>query len=526
MSVALHEVMRHALLVILIACHHPAAKVDDGPPGDVATSDAPVGAKPPNIVLILTDDLDVGVYNQFPTLKALMDDKGAAFHDHFVNVSLCCPSRTAILRGQYAHNTKIFSNGPPNGGFETFFANHSEDETLPVWLSAAGYRTVLMGKYLNGYPNTAPDLYVPPGWTEWYSPVAGDPYGEYNYTLREYNPDVDTAPHDVEHLAAPEDYMVDLLSSKAADFITRAAAGDKPFFMYIAPFSPHAPATPADRYKDDFPDAKAPRTASFNEADMSDKPAWLQSHPLLTDPQIADVDKLYRKRLQSMEGIQDMVQNVIDTLAATNQLDNTYIIFTSDNGFHQGQHRLKSGKNTEFDEDLRVPLAVRGPSVPAGIVRDEQTLNIDFTPTFLDLAGAAIPATVDGRSFVQPAHGVTPPAWRQFVFIEHAADTDDDNQDARPAGIRSTLEPPDQLDVNSQADKSGPPFEGVRTPRYTYAQYSTGELVLYDHTTDPDQLANAAVGATPGLLARLSALVASMHNCTGAGCRSAEEAAP
>src|SRR5262249_5535300 len=172
-------------------------------------------------------------------------------------------------------------------------------------------------------------MYVPPGWTEWYSPIAGNPYGEYNYTMNENGVPV-------VYGASPTDYGVDVLATKAVDFIQRAATGDQPFFMYVAPFSPHAPATPAPRYANDFPLAQAPRTPSRNEPDVSDKPAWLAALPVLDKTQIADIDLLYRRRLQSMEGIADLVQHVIDTLSATGQLDNTYIVFTSDNGFHQG----------------------------------------------------------------------------------------------------------------------------------------------------------------------------------------------
>src|SRR5262249_33934038 len=141
---------------------------------------------------------------------------------------------------------------------------------------------------------------------------------------------------------------------------------NKPFFLYVAPYSPHVPATPPQRYADKFPNAKAPRTPSFNELDVSDKPAWVRNKPLLTDQQIADIDLLYRKRWQSMLAVEDLVQNVIDALRAVNRLDTTYIFFASDNGFHQGQHRLDSGKNTAFESDLAVPLVVRGPGVPEG----------------------------------------------------------------------------------------------------------------------------------------------------------------
>src|SRR5262249_31117951 len=272
--------------------------------GNGGPIDAPVdtvgGAHRPNIVFILTDDLNVEVYGHMPRLKAALDAKGTAFRNHFLNISLCCPSRPAILRGQYAHNTHIFTNAPPNGGFETFYADKSEDQTVGVWLQAAGYHTGFFGKYLNGYPNTASQTYIPPGWAEWASPVAGNPYSEYNYTLN----DNGTL---VVHGAAPSDYMVDVISAKAVDFIHRAAQSPgTPFFLYLTPYVPHAPATPAPRYANDFLTAQAPRTPSFNEADVSDKPAWLAARPLLTDVQIAAIDALYRKRLASMEAIEDL----------------------------------------------------------------------------------------------------------------------------------------------------------------------------------------------------------------------------
>ena len=506
-----------SVVLFLTACSHTSSPGSiDAPPAP----DASVGAHPPNIVFILTDDLDVGVYDQTARMKTLLDDQGTAFSRHFLNISLCCPSRTAILRGQYAHNTKIFSNSPPTGGFETFYADGEESETMAVWLQRAGYATALFGKYLNGYPNTAPAAYVPPGWTEWYSPSAGDPYSEYNYTMNENGTLVPYG-------AAPADYMVDVISNKAADFIRRRSQAGTPFFLYVAPFSPHSPATPAPRYANDFPLAKAPRTRSWNEPDVSDKPQWLAAHPLLTTMQMGAIDALYRKRLQSMEGIADLVANIENTLRQTGHDGDTYIVFTSDNGFHQGQHRLMSGKNTEFDEDLFVPLIVIGPGVAAGKTVDLPTMNVDFAPTFVDLAGAAIPDGVDGRS-IKPLLGEPPSSWRRSVLLEHAADVPEATAMLFRAAMLAptTLEP---LDVGPEdaalaAAESGPPFTGVRTDHWTYVHYSDGEQELYDHMTDPDQLTNLGPTADPTLLANLSKLAERIHGCTGAACRAAEEA--
>jgi N-acetylglucosamine-6-sulfatase len=495
-----------AVVAALVACSH-------------SNSAAPV-AHGPNIVFVLTDDLDVGVYQQMARLKPLLDDQGTAFTLHHLNISLCCPSRTAILRGQYAHNTKIFSNAPPTGGFETFYANMSENDTIAAWLQAAGYRTMLAGKYLNGYPNTAPPNYVPPGWSEWYSPVAGNPYSDYNYTMDENGTPVAYA-------ATPADYMVDVIANKATDFIQRAANDHTAFFMYLAPFVPHAPATSAPRYANDFVGATAPRTASFDQVDVSKMPAWVQALPRLGPIQLADIDALYRKRLQSMEAVEDLVQNIVDTLTKTGELDNTYIVFTSDNGFHQGQHRLGSGKNTEFDEDLLVPLVVRGPGVAAAAHVDVPTINVDFAPTFLDLAGIAIPIGVDGRSLAPFLRGNAPASWRTAVFLEHAAEVPAALALQGRESIATTLEPDDVLFAPAPpaAAMSPPPFDGVRTARYTYVEYNTGDKALFDHQTDPAQLANIAATADPTMLASLASVVHAMHGCTGDACRAAEQVA-
>ena len=503
------------MLAVTLACSkpHPAADAS----GDDGGSDG-ASANHPNIIFILTDDLNNEVYSHMPKLKTLLDDQGTRFEQHMLNISLCCPSRTAILRGQYAHNTKIFGNNPPDGGFERFYADGSEAQTLPVWMAAAGYRTALYGKYLNGYPNTAPADYVPPGWAEWASPAAGNPYSEYNYTLNE-NKTL------VPYGATPADYLVDVISNKANAFIKQASSDHVPFYLHLTPYVPHSPATPPDRYLNDFPGAKAPRTPSFNEADVSDKPTWLATKPLLTQAQINGIDQLYGKRLRSMEAIEDLVQSLVDTLQQTGQLDNTYIVFTSDNGFHQGQHRLVSGKNTEFDEDLLVPLIVRGPGVAKGATVAFDTINVDFAPTFLDLAGVTIPDAVDGRS-LKPLLAGTPPAagsWRDAVFLEHAADIPNQGFTRERQSVWTTLEPDDVLFVAAPAGQSPPPFEGVRTDQYTYVEYMGGERALYDHTADPAQMNNIAGSASAMLLGKLSMTVHAMHACSGAACRTAEQ---
>jgi arylsulfatase A-like enzyme len=479
---------------------------------------AALAARPPNIVFILTDDLNEEVFSnsRLPRLKSLLVDQGTSFKSHFVSLSLCCPSRAATLRGQYAHNSGIFTNGSPDGGFAKIYGDGLESSTIATWLQDAGYRTALIGKYVNGYPNGAPSkTYIPPGWTRWFSPNGGNPYTEYNYDLNENGTTVSYG-------SAESDYLVDVIAQKTKTFIHNTTANfpDKPFFIYVAPYVPHGPATPPPRYADRFPNAQAPRTASFNEADVSDKPAWIRSKPLLDSAQIASIDTLYRKRLQTMLAVEDLVSDVIDALTAAGQLDNTYIFFSSDNGFHQGQHRLASGKNTAFEEDLLVPLVVRGPGVPAGQTVTKLTANVDYASTWAELAGITPPSFVDGRSLVPFLTGSTPAVWRKCLLLEHGGPS------ITSFSTDGLLEPQDDFDVQATASGAAPVFVGIRTPVRTYLEYDTGEKELYELGTDPDQLTNAYRTADAALKTKFTTWVGNLRNCAGGTCRSAEENPP
>jgi arylsulfatase A-like enzyme len=476
------------------------------------------GAKAPNIVFILTDDQDVATAAQMTRVKSLITDQGTSFHHHYVSLSLCCPSRASTLRGQFAHNTGIFTNELPGGGFGTFYALGEESSTVATWLQDAGYRTALYGKYLNGYPDGGPTTtYVPPGWTDWASPNGGTPYKGFSYSLNENG-------HTVNYGTAEADYMTDVISAKATAFIRDSVDRfpSQPFFMYVAPYAPHAPATPAPRHQTAFKGIKAPRTSSWNEADVSDKPGWVRALPLLNSTQITDIDKLYRKRRQALLAVDEMVQSIVDTLQAKGQLANTYIFFASDNGFHQGQHRLDSGKNTAFEEDLLVPLMVRGPGVPVGRAVDYFTANVDYAATFAEIAGTPLPAFVDGRSLMPFLRGQTPASWRQALLLEHKAGP---TQGLREAD--STLEPADPFDRITGAGINIDGFLGLRlTDGTTYLEYDTGEHELYNNGSDPAQLRNAYNQTSQATRQRLASWLAALKNASGATLRQAELSAP
>lgn len=514
--------------------NYPSTTLRTGPttqPPTATTRPSDYATKRPNIIFILTDDLDAASIPYMPKLKSLLTDQGTTFSNFFITMPLCCPSRATILRGQYGHNTQILGNQPPTGGFQKFNSLGEEKSTIAVWLQDAGYRTMLAGKYLNGFPDRSNLMYIPPGWTEWYSAVKGNAYGEYNYTLNENG-------KPVAYGSKPEDYGTDVYARKTVEFIQRSVKEGKPFFAYVAPYAPHGPATAAPRHEKMFADAQAPRTPNFNEEDVSDKPAHIRNRPPLTAREIARLDEEHRKRLRSLQAVDDMIESLVNTLGSVGQLDNTYIFFTSDNGFHLGNHRQVTGKIAPYEEELRVTLIVRGPGVPVGKTLEHLTGNIDLAPTWAELAGIKPPDFVDGRSLVPllsppPSTGEAGRGWRQCLLIENGLY---DSQTQTRAARRATntppelLEPPDQDDQDHSATSTAqqarrlaiPAYRGLRTANYLYVEYSTGERELYDLQNDPYQLQNLATKVDTVLLAQLSARLTELNGCAATTCRVAE----
>ncbi|GAA2206466.1 sulfatase [Nonomuraea monospora] len=448
------------------------------------------GDSRPNIVVVLADDLETGTLPLFPNISRHLVDQGASFDRFFVTNSWCCPSRASILRSQHVHSHGVLTNTAPEGGFDRFHALGLERSTLGTWMRQAGYRTGLMGKFLNHYPGEAADeAYVPPGWDEWDVPVR-KLYEEYGYRLNENG-----VPRD--YGWQEEDYLSDVLARKAHDFITGSR---QPFFLYLAPIGPHNPANPAHRHAHAFPLAMAPRTPSFNQTDVSGEPYWLRNRPALAMDAEADVDEHYRRRLRAMLGVDDLVGSVVSALRETGELDDTYIFFTSDNGFHLGTHRLKQGKTTPFEEAIKIPLVVRGPGVAAGSTITHMGATIDLAPTVAELGGATVPAFAEGRSLVPLLRGRPPSEWREHVLVEFT----------RPANRSSAAQTP------------VPAYQALRTGQHTYVRYETGERQLYDLNADPYQLTNLAATADPALVARLDRQLTAMAACSGANCRQAD----
>ena len=461
----------------------------------------------PNILVIMTDDLDVelGTMDYLPHLQKLLVSQGLTVDDFYISMPLCCPSRSAFLRGQFAHNNGVYRNEQPYGGFEEFYKLQNESSTLATWLQAAGYRTALLGKYFNGYPFREDRTYIPVGWDEWYSSIKGSPVAGYKYTLNENGKEVDYE----ETGNGESEYMTDVLARKTVDIIERSAQDDAPFFIYLSTYAPHAPVQPASRHLALLPDLKLPRTPSFNEEDVSDKPADIRSDPMLTEEEINKIDSKYRDRVLTMQAVDEMLVQVVDALKATGQLDNTYILFTSDNGFHMGQHRRREGKGGFYEEDIHVPLIIRGPGIEAGsTLQGYVTGNIDLAPTIAALAGVVPPEYVDGRSMARLLGSNPPPVseWRSAYLLEFYGYGNEEGGQADSQG--SSVEP------------LLPVYLGLRTQNYLYVEHQDGFLELYDLRTDPYELENLAPQADQTLLAKLSALLKSLSQCVGEQCRS------
>jgi N-acetylglucosamine-6-sulfatase len=466
-------------------------------PGAVAAKSMSAG--PPNIVLVLTDDEDLKSHEFMPKTKALLADQGTTFENFFVNYPFCCPSRASILRGQYSHNTHIVGNEQPWGGFEKLRLLGLEESTVATWLQDAGYHTAMIGKYINRYVPERDG--VPPGWDEWY--VGGNAHPSYNYKLNENG-------RTVKYGDEPEDYLNDVLTAKAVQAIRNATAAGRPFFVYVLPYSPHSPSVAAPRHEGMFADAELPRPPAFDEADVSDKPAFIQAIPPLDQKRIARLEDEYRRRLASLQGVDDMVASIIDALQAEGVLDDTYVMYSSDNGFHLGEHRLPAGKDFPYEEDIRVPMVMRGPGVPKGGTVEAMVLNVDFAPTLAEIAGIEPADFVDGRSFLPLLEDPDLP-WRESFLIERRQFEAQYVELTAGSGMTSA-----ELDQAAQ-------FDGIRTTEWVYVEYGTGERELYDLASDPHQLENVVATADPALVAALAARLAELRLCGGLECRQLED---
>jgi N-acetylglucosamine-6-sulfatase len=438
----------------------------------------------PNVIVIETDDQDAASMKVMEKTNRLIGDAGAVFDNNVVSFPLCCPSRATFLTGQYAHNNGITSNDPPTGGYQVF----ENINALPVWLQGAGYYTALVGRYLNHYGKTNPTE-IPAGWSEWHAGVDPSTYRYYNYTINHQGTLVYYGDR-------PEDYQTDVWNQTATELIRRRLPKPQPLFMWLTTMAPHdaGPREPEDpkgfpttvpppRYKGLYANERLPKPPSFSEWDVSDKPREVRRRRPLRPEDITKIRYAYRQRLETLRGVDDLVSDVVRAVQESGELDNTLIVYTSDNGYMQGEHRIRAGKVFLYEPSLRVPLLMRGPGVPRGIHVERWSSNVDLSPTILETTGAIPGRVQDGRSLLPLLRDRTL-AWGRELL----------------------------LDTGS--------YQGVRTDRYVYAEHTTGEKELYDLEKDPHELHNLwKVPSAVPIWNAMAGQLERLRTCNGLNCQ-------
>ena len=431
-----------ALAATLVA----SASVSDAFGAETASAEAALEG-PPDIVLIVTDDQRWDTLWAMPNVSERLAARGVTFAEAFVVNPLCCPSRASILTGDYSHTHLVYRQDPPFGRFNWF----DDSSTLATWLDDAGYRTALFGKYIDGGQHAAVTGYVPPGWDRWVAFVHAEMYDyglTFDGTVRRFG--TSTGEHSTE-----------VLADEAVAFVRDT---DGPLFMIYAPAVPHAPAIPSPGDEEAFVELAPARPASFDEADVSDKPEWVRELPRLTMHEERAIDAFRREQYRSLLGVDRAVGELLDALEERGRLENTLIVYTSDNGILHGEHRWTK-KEAPYEEAIRVPLVFRWDAAGwATRTESALALNIDLAPTIANAAGAERPAT-DGESLLPLLEDRTS-TWRRDFLIEHLEGTN-----------RVTT------------------YCAVRSTRWKYVRYATGEEELYELETDPLELENLAYGS-------------------------------
>lgn len=425
---------------------------------------------PPNVVIILTDDQRFDELVTMPNVQSMLVAQGTDFSRYLFTTSVCCPSRAAMLSGQYNHNNGVLSNSSG--------AMFDSTKTLATMLDDTGYQTSYIGKYLNGYScNKA----TPEGWDDWQA-LCYRVQNKYGYKIKDNLATVTYGRTDA-------DYQTDVLADRAVDTLGEFSANPDPFFMVVAPTAPHGPLQPATRHRNAFPNYVMPKRANFDEADVSDKPTWVSTRP---PAKAASIDRSERKRIQMLLAVDEMVGDVVSELTASGELDNTIIMFASDNGFMRGEHRIPTGKDHFYTESIRGPFVMRGPGIPVGATNDALIGNVDIAPYVVARAGATPTIDFDGRDF----HGTfaDPLALENRAYLHR-----------RPAWD-STFPVPMAFGITTE--------DGLR-----YSKFANGVEELYDLLVDPYEMTNVAASPAYALVkGELATMLDTLQVCAGGSC--------
>jgi N-acetylglucosamine-6-sulfatase len=534
----------------------------------------------PSFVVIQTDDQTLdqlyasispagGVPVQaMPYTLGDIAEKGITFDRYYDSYPLCTPSRVSLLTGRYSHNNGVKGNVQPNGGYTGFKMRAAYTHNLATWLQGSGYRTIHVGKFLNGYGDKPYDsgTDVPPGWSAWHTVLSSDtdhffygyslndngsvdgPFGDPgNWDTREYgerdDPGCPTAPTN----GLPCLYQTDVFNRIASEELF-GTSPEQPFYLQVDYTSPHgdfrrpAGPEPAPRHYGTFAGAPYPhsRSQGFNEGNVNDKPRFIREAPYLSAQEIHTYRVYYQKGLESLRSIDEGVHQIVQTLGAMHRLRNTYILFTSDNGFFYGEHRLTGGKFLAYEPSTHLPLLIRGPGIKPGTSTSELASVTDIAPTLLELAEVTPDKSIDGRSLV-PYMKDPELRTRRALLYESFVETSDVEQNggapeyepAIAASARTGTSPgrAKLLRSGRGAETGGGPsanasivappkdYEGLRLGPYKYIEWPDGEKELYDIEKDPFELNN--IVRDPNyfpIRAFLHAQLIRMETCVGRKC--------
>ncbi len=452
----------------------------------------------PNIIVLLTDDQESASMRVMKTVRKELKQKGVTLKRYYDNFPLCCPARTTLLTGQYAHNHGVLSNREPDGGYGVFNELHG-DSNLAIWLQDSGYTTGYIGKFLNEYAE--PDEYgtlptdVPKGWDDW-RVLAPSNAQYFGYTLNQNG-------NLTEYGESAKSYSTDVFTTKAKRFIRRNSPGDEPFFLELGYAAPHGGgggspgrscnrgAVPAPRHLGTLKKKKkGSLPPSFNEADVSDKPSPVAELEPLTEGQISDTLRKRRCAWESLLAVDESVGTIVDEIKRAGERQNTYLFFLSDNGYMRGEHRIRNNKRFLYEPSSRIPFIARGPGIARGRSSNDVVVSADVVPTVLDLAGVGAPVVQDGTSLMPTLTSPSTEHAREVLLEAYAGDQ----------------------------------IVGVRNSRYVYTEWDTGraqrERELYDTYSDPYQLTNLAENpAYASLVATLAGRLDQLIDCAGADCR-------
>ena len=482
-------------------------------------------AERPNIVVVMADDMRADDLRFMPHVRRLVAARGLTYENTFSPYPLCCPARASFLTGQYAHNHRVLGNAAPYG-----FGGFDDSATVATSLQEAGYRTAFVGKYLNDYgllpsrvTGAASATFVPAGWSDWHG-LLQVPYpvgaGTYHYFHPVLNENGTVRSYEGE-------YQTTLLGRIVRDVVVEAA-GEQPFFVYLSTLAPHdgLPHEPDDvdvvrrdngteawfptaarpawvRGRADALVARSPGLPPHGqpEDDVSDKPRSVRMPPL-NDAEVEAEARVTRQRAESLFVLDLEVARLVDTLRVTGELDDTVLMFTSDNGYFLGEHRKRLGKTLPYEPALRVPLLVAGPGVPSGR-RFDPVITPDLTATIVDLAGARAPHLADGSSLRWNIRNGDR-GWTAPVVTEAIADRA--SAGGTPAAVERGF-----VDARTTI--------GLRTARYKLVRWASGVVELYDLERDPNELTNVVRDpAYAAVRDRLTRLWWRYRDCAGAAC--------